>query len=147
MNSGLRPVAVNHRRLAQLLVFHGFVTLGAGIALVAAPGLIPSTVGIRLEPRAYLVAYLLAGAEFGFAALSFGGSRVTDTQAMLVIVWSCIAFHASSAALEAYAYVQGVGAAIVGNIAARLFIIVLFLYTSRRDPLASSATTLPGPHE
>jgi hypothetical protein len=69
---------MDHKGLRILLVAHGFITLAAGIVLAVAPAFVPSVVGIHLEPSAYLVAYLLAGAEFGFAALSFSGSRLTD---------------------------------------------------------------------
>jgi hypothetical protein len=122
---------MTHKGLSTLLVVHGFVTMAAGIVLAVTPGLIPSAVGIHLQPNAYLLAYLLAGAEIGFAVLSFGGSRITDRRSLKLIVWSCIAFHAASAVLEAYAYHQGVSRVIVGNIAARLLIIGLFAYFSR----------------
>jgi UPF0716 family protein affecting phage T7 exclusion len=58
-----------YKGLRALLVVHGFITLAAGIVLIVAPGLIPSAVGIHLEPSADLVAYLLASAEFGLAGL------------------------------------------------------------------------------
>jgi hypothetical protein len=122
---------MDHRGLRTLLIIHGFVTLAAGIVLIVAPDLIPSAVGIRLEPGADLVAYLLAAAKIGFAVLSFGASRLPDTRALLLIVWSCIAFHGSSGVLEIYAYVHGVGGAILGNVAARAVIILLFAYLSR----------------
>jgi hypothetical protein len=69
---------MDHRGLRILLVIHGFITLAASIVLVVAPGLIPSVVGIHLDPSADVLAYLLAGAEFGLAVLSFGASRVAD---------------------------------------------------------------------
>jgi hypothetical protein len=56
-----------HQGLRRLLIFHGFITLAAAIVLTVAPGVIPGVVGIHLGPNAYMVAYLLAGAEFGFA--------------------------------------------------------------------------------
>ncbi|KAA6462089.1 hypothetical protein DYQ86_10750 [Acidobacteria bacterium AB60] len=121
--------------LRILLVAHGFVTLAAALVLAVAPGFIPHVVGIQLPPQAYLVAYLLAGAEFGFAALSFGASRLTDPQALRVIVWSCLAFHGASAVLELYAYTQGIGAAILGNVAARIAIILVFAFVSRSSVL------------
>jgi hypothetical protein len=102
-----------------------------------APGLIPSAVGIHLEPSTDLVAYLLASAEFGFAVLSFGGSRLTDQRALRLIAWSCIAFHGSSGVLEIYAYAQGVSVVIWYNVAARAVIIALFVYLSRRPGAAS----------
>ncbi len=42
----------------------GFITMATGIVLTVAPTLIPSAVGIHLEPSANVLAYLLAGAEF-----------------------------------------------------------------------------------
>jgi hypothetical protein len=125
---------MTHKGLSRLLVVHGFVTLAAGIVLTIAPGLIPSAVGIQLEPSAHVVAYLLAGAEIGFAVLSFGGSRVTDTRALRVIVWSCIGFHGSSGVLEAFAYIQGVSAAILANVAARGLVIAVFSLSLRGLP-------------
>jgi len=122
---------MNHRGLRTLLIVHGFITLAAGVVLAVAPGLIPGTVGVPLQPSAYLVAYLLAGAEFGIATLSFGGSRLTDPRALRLIVWSCIAFHGSSGILEVYAYTRGVSIVIFGNVAARAVIITLFAYLSR----------------
>lgn len=122
---------MKHGGLRALLMVHGVITLAAGTVLAVAPGLIPRTVGIHLEPSAYLVAYLLAGAEVGLATLSFGGSRLTDPRALRLIVWSCIAFHGSSGLLEIYAYTQGVSLAIMGNVAARVVIITLFAYLSK----------------
>jgi hypothetical protein len=63
----MKQGGMKQRGLRTLLMVHGFVTLAAGIFLTVAPGLIPRTVGIHLETSAYLVAYLLAGAEFGLA--------------------------------------------------------------------------------
>jgi hypothetical protein len=122
---------MDHRGLRTLLVIHGFITLAAGIVLAIAPDLIPGVVGIRLAANANLVAYLLAGAEFGFSVLSFGGSRLTDPRALRLIVWSCIAFHGSSGVLEIYAYAQSGSVAILGNVAARAVISALFAYLAR----------------
>jgi hypothetical protein len=124
--------------LSTLLVVHGFITLAAGIVLSFIPGLIPSAVGIHLEPSAHVVAYLLAGAEIGFAVLSFGASRITDMRALGLIVWSYIAFHGSSAVLETYAYLQGVSVAILGNVLVRLIVVALFAYSYRQLRLSSS---------
>jgi hypothetical protein len=43
---------MDHRELRTLLRVHGFITLAAGTVLAVAPGLIPSAVGIHLEPSA-----------------------------------------------------------------------------------------------
>lgn len=122
---------MDHRRLRILLFLHGLITAAAGVVLVVDPGLIPSVVGINLEPSANLVAYLLAGAEFGFAVLSFGGARLSNAQALRLVAWSCIAFHGLSGILETYAYFQGVGPAILPNVAARAVIVALFFGLSR----------------
>jgi hypothetical protein len=122
-----------HRGLRILLVVHGFITLAAATVLVVAPGFIPRVVGIDLEPRANVLAYLLAGAEFGLAVLSFGASRVTDSRALRLIVWSLIAFHGSSGVLEVYAYAQGASVAVIGNVAARVVVVLLFAWLSRKQ--------------
>ena len=124
---------MDHRGLRALFVIHGFITLAAGVVLIVAPDLIPGMVGIRLEPDAYLVAYLLAGAEIGLAVLSFGASRVTDPRTLRLIVWSLVAFHGSSGILELYAYARGANVAILANAAARAVIIGLFAYLSRDE--------------
>jgi hypothetical protein len=125
---------MNHKGLRTLLVVHGVVTLAAGIVLVVAPGLIPGAIGVHLDPSANVVAYLLAGAEFGLAVLSFGGSRLTDPRALRLVVWSCIAFHATSSVLEVYAFVQGVSVGIFGNICTRGVMIAMFSYWLPRRP-------------
>ena len=130
---------MNLRGLRTLLLIHGFIALAAATVLTLAPGLLPGTVGIHLQPSADLLAYLLAGAEFGLAVLSFGGSRLTDAQALRLIAWCCIAFHGSSAVLELYAYAQGGSGAILVNAAARAIIIVLFAWFSRNRPQARAS--------
>jgi hypothetical protein len=122
---------MHFRSLRFLLLLHGFVTLAAGVVLVVDPGLIPHVVGITLDPHANLVAYLLAGAEFGFAVLSFGGSRIAEPHALRLIVLSCVTFHGLSGILETYAYFQGVSPAILANVAARLIVVSLFSVLSR----------------
>jgi hypothetical protein len=121
---------MDHKGLRVLLVVHGFITAAAGLVLTIAPGLISSGVGIYLVPSAYVLAYLLAGAEFGFSVLSFGGRRLTDPRALRLVAWTCIVFHASSGVLELYAYAHGASVAIVGNLFARA-IVGLFAYFAR----------------
>jgi hypothetical protein len=119
---------MDHKGLRALLIVHGVITAAAGLVLVFAPSLIPSVVGIYLPPSAYLLAYLLAGAEFGFSVLSFGASRLADVRALRVGVWSCMIFHATSGVLEVYAYGHGTNAAVLGNVLARVTIVGLFAY-------------------
>jgi hypothetical protein len=119
-------------RLRTLFLVHGSITMAAGVVLVVAPGLIPGAIGIHLDAGADIVAYLLAAAEFGFAVLSFGGSRLTDARALRLIAWSCIAFHGLSGVLETYAYIQGVAPILLANVVARIGIVALFFAFSRR---------------
>jgi hypothetical protein len=122
---------MDHKGLRVLLVVHGFIAAAAGLVLVIVPSLIPSIVGIYLPPSHYVLAYLLAGAEFGFSVLSFGGSGLTDPHALRLVVWTCIVFHATSGVLELYAYAHGASVAIVGNLVARAIIVGLFAYLAR----------------
>jgi hypothetical protein len=114
--------------LRKLLVVHGLITLAAALVLCVAPGVIPRLIGIELDPHSYLVAYLLAGAEFGLAVLSFGASRLTDPLALRYVVWSLVSFHAASAILELYAYASVPRALLLLNVAARALIALLLLY-------------------
>src|SRR5215467_1130900 len=74
--------------LRFLFTVHAIITFAAGAVLVVWPGAIPSTVGIQIEPNAYLLCYLLAAMEFGAAALSWGARTITDAKALRVIVTS-----------------------------------------------------------
>jgi hypothetical protein len=122
---------MDHRGLRALLIVHGFITAAAGLVLVIAPNLIPSMVGIYLPPSAYLLAYLLAGAEFGFSVLSFGASGLADVRALRLVAGSCIVFHATSGILELYAYGHGANVAVLGNVLARVIIVGLLAYLAR----------------
>ena len=128
---------MTRKSLSRLLMVHGAITLAAGIVLAVAPGLIPSAIAIQLQPSAYVVAYLLSGAEIGFAVLSFGGARLTDTHALRLIVWSCIAFHGMSGILETYAWIEGVSVVILGNVVLRLLVIGLFASAFKGLPTSS----------
>ena len=121
-----------YRGLRRLLIAHGVITFVAGVLLIVAPNLIPGAAGITLEPHAYLLAYLLAGAEFGFSALSLRGAQLTDAAALSVIVLACVVFHGSSALVEGYAITRGVRAVVWLNVAARVLVIALFLYLKPR---------------
>jgi hypothetical protein len=113
--------------LRALFGIHAVVTFAAGVVLVVAPAAIPNTVGIHVEPSAYLLCYLLAAAEFGFSALSWAARTITDASALRVIVMACIVLHAASGVLEIYALAEGLNAAICVNVAVRAVIIALFI--------------------
>ncbi len=93
--------------LNRLFIFHAVVTFAAGVVLVVLPNAIPSTVGVQLEEGQFIIAYLLAGAEFGIAYISFAAARIKEHGARRAIVLGFIVFHASTALLEIYANLQG----------------------------------------
>ena len=118
--------------LRKLLFLHGLATLAAAIGLTVSPGTIPAVAGIQLDPGSYLIAYLLAGAEFGLSFLSFGGCRLTDARALRLIAYSCIVFHGTSVLLEAYvACGQRENTVLWINIGVRIVIIALFGFFAR----------------
>ena len=114
--------------LKLLFAVHAGLTFAAGIVLIVAPEMIPGAVGIRLEPGAYLVCYLLAAAELSLAVLSWGARRFSDAKALRVIVLAFIVFHAASGVLEIRAFFEGVSANVWGNIVVRAAIVFLFAY-------------------
>ena len=111
--------------LRLLFTIHAILTFAAGIVLVAAPGAIPGMIGIHVEPKAYLLCYLLAAMEFGVAALSWGARTITDAKALRIIVMSCIVLTASGL-LGVYAFAGGVSGVIWGNVALRALVVALF---------------------
>jgi hypothetical protein len=120
--------------LARLLVAHAILTLAAAVVLVIAPDLIPGAVGVELDADAYVVSYLLGTAELAIAALSFGAARLKDPQALRLVCSVLIVFHLSTAAVEAYAYIQGVSARIWGNVVIRIVVAALFAYYGAVKP-------------
>lgn len=114
--------------LSKLCLAHAIITFAAGAVLIAAPALIPSTVGVHLNPSEYLVAYLLAGTELGLAALSYNGRNLRYLEVRRVVVVPCTVVHASSAALEVFAFAHGVRSVILVNVFVRIIVVGLFLY-------------------
>ena len=117
-----------NKALRLLLVIHGFITLAAGVVLVAAPRAIPSFVDVDLAPGGFVVCYFLAGAEFSIAFLSFYGARCRETESIRLTVLTIIVFHASTAVLEVYALKQGIDVRLWSNVALRVIVIALFSY-------------------
>jgi hypothetical protein len=115
-----------------LLAIHAFITLAAGIVLIALPAYIPESVGISLHPGAYLLSYFLGAAEIALAFLSYYGRNLTDAKSLRLICLTLIVFHATTAAVEVYAFTQGTSAKIWINIAVRLTVVFLFWYYGLR---------------
>ena len=127
------------RPLRALLLAHGIVTIAAAVVLAVVPAAIPATVGIALQPDAFLLAYLLAAAELAIGILSVGATRLTDSAALTLIIAVFVVFHLATAALEALNLaLTGVDAAIVINIAVRLAVSAAFLVLGRTRRVAAS---------
>ncbi|RYE25559.1 MAG: hypothetical protein EOP51_03665 [Sphingobacteriales bacterium] len=114
--------------LRLLLLIHGIITLAAGIVLIIAPALIPSTVDITLSKEQYFLSYLVGTSELAIAFLSFAGRNITDIKSAHIIVWTLIIFHAATALVEVYAYAHGLSNKILPNVALRAVISLLFWY-------------------
>jgi hypothetical protein len=117
-----------------VFVAHGAITLAAAVVLVVAPGLIPSTVGIQLPPGGELLAYLLAGCEFGVAVISLMAATVTDGLAIHVIAAGFAALHLLTGILEVVALVGGAAPFLWGNVVVRVVATVAFAIIAFRPP-------------
>jgi hypothetical protein len=118
----------SNRGFSNLCLAHAVIAAAAGLVLVTNPPLIPGIVGIRIEKGAYVLLYLLAGAQFGIAALSYLGRNIRDHAAMRAVAVSCIVFHGSSALLELYALPLPGNRVIWANVVVRAVICFLFAY-------------------
>jgi len=118
--------------IRMLFIAHGVITAAAGIALIAAPALIPSAVSITLPASAHLLPYLLGAAELGVAVLSLGASRLTDATAIRLIAIAFAVLHAASAAVEVLALVQGADPFLWGNVALRVIVAAAFAVVALR---------------
>jgi hypothetical protein len=123
-----RPINHFQLNLSKLLLIHGIITLAAGIVLVASPTLIPGTVNIQITSNQYLLCYFLGAAEFALAYLSFFSRNIKDTQVLRLVSSTFIVFHSITALLELYAFIRGTDPKILGNIAVRVLIVILFIY-------------------
>jgi len=114
--------------LKLLLIIHALITGLAGIVLIVGPGLIPGTVGITLAQGQNLLSYLLGAAEIGIAVLSFGAAYLSDVRAIRLVAVTMIVFHLCTAAIEGYAFTQGLDAMIWANVVLRVIVSLLFGY-------------------
>ncbi|MCW5877113.1 MAG: hypothetical protein KIS85_09595 [Anaerolineales bacterium] len=127
----------NRRLLETWLLIHAIITLAAGLVLIFAPGVIPSTVGIELPAQAHLLAYFLGAAEIAIALLSFGARKIQDPQSLTLIIWTFIVFHAATAAVELYdMLLHGSSPVLWANVVVRVVAVWLFVHLSRKSILA-----------
>jgi hypothetical protein len=118
---------------------HGVITLAAAIVLAVAPGLIPSTVGIELPPDGDLLAFLLAGCEFGVAVVSLGAATLSDGRAIRVIAVGFAALHLLTGILEVVALAIGADPFLWGNVVVRAVATAVFAIVAVRPAPARAA--------
>ena len=114
--------------LVLLFRVNALAMLAAGIALFAAPGFMAGVIGIRVQPEAYFLAYLLGASELGFAVLCAFGTRLKDAEALHGLCVACIVFHAASGIAGVLAAAQGVSGVVLWNVAVRVVMVGLFAY-------------------
>lgn len=107
---------------------HALITLAAGVVLIVAPTLIPSTVNIRLDEKAYLLSYFLGAAEIALAFLSFFAAKLKSGEAIRLIAACFAVFHFLTALTELYVLWRGADPKLWVNVVVRLVVTALFLY-------------------
>ncbi|MEO7445569.1 MAG: hypothetical protein ABIT96_02480 [Ferruginibacter sp.] len=112
--------------LKSLFLFHSLVTFIAGIVLMVNPSFIPHLAGQALSPEGYLVARLLAAAEFSISFFSLCGALTQHSSLQKIISMSAIIFHFFSLVPESLSYMQQPVITLLINIIARVIIIGLF---------------------
>ena len=127
-----------------VFIAHGIITLAAAVVLIAAPGLIPSTVGITLPPGREILAYLLAGCEAGVAVVSIGAATLVEPRAVRVIAGGFAALHALTGVLELVALAGGADPFLAGNVGVRVVATAVFVVIAVR-PSRPARTPEPAP--
>ena len=118
--------------LRAVFVVHGLITLAGAAVLMVFPTAIPSAVGITLERPDYLLVYLVAAAELAVAVLSFGAARLTDPDALRLIVATLVVLHLTSGILDlVYMGITQVNATMIANSVLRFTVVVVFLVVWR----------------
>jgi hypothetical protein len=118
--------------LRVVFVVHGLITLAGAVVLTAFPTAIPSAVGITLERDDYLLVYLVAAAELAIAVLSFGAARLTDRQALGLIVATLVVLHLASGILDVvYMGMTQADGTMIANTVLRFTVVAVFLVVWR----------------
>ncbi len=113
--------------IRAVLFAHGVITLAGAVVLTVWPRVIPAAVGITVEPRDFLLVYLVGAAELAVAVLSFGATRLADGAAIRLVVVTLAVMHGASGLLNVlYMAQNGWSAVLVANTGAR-FVAVLVL--------------------
>jgi hypothetical protein len=110
------------------------VTAAAGVVLIAAPALIPGTVGVELGDGGVLVPWLLGGTELGIAAISIGAAWLRDGATIRLIAVGFALMHLITALVEvlAVALIPEIDPILWGNVVVRALATVLFAIVAAR---------------
>jgi hypothetical protein len=120
--------------LRVVLVVHGAITLAGAAVLTVFPTVIPTAVGIDLEPKDYLIVYLVGAAELAVSVLSFGATRLVDPAAVGLVIATLVVMHGASGLLNvSYAAQTGWTMVLAANTCARLAAVVVLLVAWRSD--------------
>jgi hypothetical protein len=116
------------RTLRAVFAVHGLITLAGGVVLIAFPTAIPSAVGITITRPDYLLVYLVAAAELAVAVLSFGAIRITDWEALRLIVTTLVVLHLASGILDmVYMALTEPNAVMISNTVLRFAVVAVLL--------------------
>ena len=114
--------------LRVVLVIHGLITLAGAVVLMVFPTAIPSAVGMSLERGDYLLVYLVGAAELAVAVLSFGAARLTDQQALGLVVTTLVVLHLTSGILDlVYMGMTEVNGTMTANTVLRFTVVVALI--------------------
>ena len=122
------------RPIRILFIVHGVINAAAGVVLLVAPALIPSTVNVTLTVGGELVPWLLGAVELGIAVISVGAAFLRDGAAVRLIAVAFGFMHLVTAIVEGMvlALFPGVSPLLWGNIAVRVIAVVLFAVAAAR---------------
>lgn len=93
-----------NRGLYIAFLVNTFLTFMAFVLLVVKPTLLADAVGVHVDANGYFEGYMLGAAEWGLAAMTFFGRKLTDRKALRAISLACIVFHLSSGAVMVYTF-------------------------------------------
>ena len=96
-----------NRGLKLTFDINTFLTFMAFVLFMINPTLLPKGVGIHVDSTSYFNGYMLGASEWGIAAMTLLGRRLTDVAAIRTITWGLIVFHAASAAVMLHAFFTG----------------------------------------
>ena len=103
-----------NRGLKLTFDINTFLTFMAFVLFMISPAALPNGVGIHVDSTSYFNGYMLGASEWGIAAITLLGRRLTDVAAIRAIAWGLIVFHVASAMVMMHAFFTGQSHDVVG---------------------------------